>query len=123
MISPRSIPWLIFGREIRPGAASLSYVNMLAAIGQFTGATLLHEGPAIVVGVIAVSAASCLMVGWWAQSSRAMNAGLMMSVWLWTALSTLILIENPLSISGLLGIGWSALAALLWLRIEESRMV
>lgn len=117
--NPRSLPWMAWGREVRPGALALTYVTGLAAVGQFTGAPLLDAPASTVVGLIAAAAVGCLVAGWWARSVRTLHVGLLVCAWLWGMLAALILIERPASVSGWMGLGWSGLAGLLWLRDRQ----
>ncbi|MEZ5119648.1 MAG: hypothetical protein R2686_07070 [Candidatus Nanopelagicales bacterium] len=114
-----SLPWLVWGRQVRPGAFWLSIVTALLGINAVLGRLTHVQGVwSDVAGVAALLSAGALWAGFWGQSSRAMSGGLLGACWSWAFLAFSVIQATGEfgSVSCCVAACWSGLAATLWLR-------
>ncbi len=113
------LPWLIFGRKMRPFSFALSISTSVITWSIFSGNTLgkfLDAAPGQFVGVIGVIAVLLLMAGWWARSDRLMTVGLLFSAGVWTTITAITGLETSFfGVSTMLAGCWAVASAGAWL--------
>lgn len=115
---PKSLPWLVFDRQVRPGALWLMVFTTYASAAGILGRSLQPAPWPDLTGIVGLLAAGALAAGWWARSTAAMSAGLLTCCWLWATIAAAVVSATGTiwSVSAWSAGCWAGLAGLLWLR-------
>lgn len=127
MASARALPWLMFGREVRPCTLALAVYTSYSAYAALLGVpgrrgSLLTEQWATVSGTIGLAAAAALFIAWWLRSETVLGVGLLAAAWYWLFLAVLVsLVQAPWAVSAVGAFCWGGLALGLWWRDHHAR--
>lgn len=93
------LPWLLWGRRVRPVALGLTVAVGSVAFFLLTsrggpGVSLDGTVQGFFVGGVAASSALLLTVGWFADSGRVMQVGLMGTAGVFAARATFVLLDD-----------------------------
>ena len=105
-------------RAVQPYALAVSLATAVVVASMLTesGVGAVLDGLwGKAIGVVAAVATVELWVGWWAQSRRWMLQGLLTSAAVWSAIGTIILIEQSSWVSGALALCWAVASSGAWL--------
>ena len=118
-MSSTDLPWLIFGRKVRPYALAVSLSTAVIAWACLAGIAVgkLLDGLAgTIVGVAAVVTVAALWWGWLAKSEVWMHRGLLWSAGVWAAIATILAIDvGPINVNTLLAAAWVIASGGAWL--------
>lgn len=118
------LPWLIFGRKMRPYSFALSIATGVITWSIFSGNTigqLLDATPGQFAGVVGVFTVLLLVCGFWFRSDRLMTIGLLLSAGLWTTVTVITGMEiGFFSVSTMMAGCWAVASGGAWL-LEISR--
>lgn len=81
--SPADLPWAVFGRRVKPLALAASLANLSIVVGIPT--IKFDNTPALIVMSLAVVALLSFWVGWWCNTTRMVQVGLILTVGLFAA--------------------------------------
>lgn len=108
------LPWLAFGRKVRPFALAAALATLFVA-----ASILIHKqdsgnalddwtGPAILVGGLALASSLSLWVGWWMRGERLMRFGLISAAGVFGARAAFIFADTQdiLALSAWLSTAW-----------------
>ena len=121
----RTLPWLMFGRAVRPYAFAVSLATTVSvwsvstdrAVGQ-----LLDGLPGAVIAACGVLAVALLWAGFWARRDAWMRTGLLASAGYWAAIGAVIMLEPGVSlVSGWLAYCWMVASGGAWLLEKTDR--
>lgn len=119
------LPWLVFGRKMRPYSLALSLATGVVSYSILTGKTLgrlLATFPGQAVGVVGIVTVLLLVAGYWMRSDWAMTQGLLMSVGVWVAVTVVIGIDTgAFGVSTMMAACWAVASGGAWL-LEVSHM-
>lgn len=113
------LPWLIFGRKVRPYALAVMLASLFVAgsilIQREDAGSALDNWTAagLLVGSLGIIAAGTLIAGWWLRSEKAMQWGLLLSAGVFGARAGFIFTSthNWLAISAWLSTCWVVASA------------
>lgn len=109
--------WLLLGRPVRPAMLALSVVTGSLGINAILGLSSLVGVFETVVGIIALTSAAALWVGWWAKSLTAMLTGLLLATWTWATAAWAASQTPGITVQTVVSAScWCLLSAGLWLR-------
>ena len=113
-MSSTDLPWLIFGRKVRPYALWLSIATATSAWSLLThravGAAL--DGLAgVLIGLVALAAVLVLWVGYLGRRDRLMSTGLLLATGSWTAVGAFLALEAVAPVSTILAFCWAGASA------------
>ena len=113
-MSSTDLPWLVFGRKVRPYALWLSIATATSAWSLLThravGASL--DGVAgLIIGVCALAAVVVLWVGYLARLDQLMRSGLLLAVSSWFAIGVFLGLEAASPVSAILALCWAGASA------------
>ena len=118
-MSDTALPWLIFGRKVRPYALAVSLSTAVIAWACLAGIAVgkLLDGLAgTIVGVAAVVTVAALWAGWLTRSEVWMHRGLLWSAGVWAAIATILAIDvGPINVNTLLAAAWVIASGGAWL--------
>ena len=113
-MSSTDLPWLVFGRKVRPYALWLSIATATSAWSLLThravGASL--DGAAgLIIGLAAAAAVVVLWVGYLARIDQLMRSGLLLAAGSWLAIGVFLALEGASPVSAILAFCWSGASA------------
>lgn len=113
-VSSTDLPWLVFGRKVRPYALWLSMATATVAWSLLThravGAAL--DGVAgIVIGCVAATAVALLWVGYLVKRDGWMRTGLLAAAGAWFAVGVFLALEGVSPVSAILAFCWAGASA------------
>ena len=113
-MSSTDLPWLIFGRKVRPYALWLSIATATSAWSLLThravGASL--DGVAgLIIGIVATAAVVVLWVGYLAKLDQLMSSGLLLATGSWVAIGAFVAMEGASPVSAILAFCWAGASA------------
>ena len=114
----RTLPWKFLRRQVRPFSLAVSvatYVIFAAMVFEAGVGEYLDQLPGKIIGVFAAVSSLLLWVGWWGRNKRWMDQGLLIAAAVWSAVSTMILVEGSSWVSGLIAFSWTMGSAGAWL--------
>lgn len=120
------LSWHVWGRKIRPYAFAVSMASAVVAyailVRHDDAGSHLESGSGLIVGWAALAAVLLLWWGWWAQSDRAMRAGLLITAGVFAARAAIVLMEGgPGTIATLLSVAWCVASGGAWLLERSAR--
>lgn len=92
-----NLPWLLWGRRIRPFALAAMLSTAIIAVGLFQHVLIgswLDRVPGFVIGLCALAVVVLLMVGWLLRSEKAMVFGLFGATGVWAAVAVTLAAEG-----------------------------
>lgn len=112
---------MFFRRAFRPAAMALAIAALF--LGFTWSVQDRIDGPFDnVMAGCAIGVALILFAAWWYDSDRARRFGFILSVWLWSAVSSIAFMELIGWTSGLLSLAWAFLAAgSYWAEVDDER--
>ena len=118
----RTLPWLMFGRAVRPYAFAVSLATTVSVWSVSTDRAvgeLLDGLPGAVIAAYGVLAVVALWAGFWARRDAWMRLGLLMSAGYWASVGAVVLLEPGVGVvSGWLAWCWVVASGGAWL-LEE----
>jgi hypothetical protein len=119
MMTDNNLPWLIFGRKMRPFSLALSLSTGVIGYATLNGVATgvgLDGTQGRVVGVAALLCVGMLVYGWWARSDKAMNNGLLVCAGVWASAGTFLALDiGTFAVSTMMAICWAVAAGGAWL--------
>lgn len=113
------LPWLIFGRKMRPYSFALSIATGVITWSIFSGNTigkLLDAAPGQFAGFIGLATVLLLVGGFWFRSDRLMTVGLLLSAGLWSTITVITGMEiGFMAVSTMMAGCWAIASAGAWL--------
>jgi hypothetical protein len=86
----------LWGRPVKPVAAGLTLNMLIVAQSNFRGMDRGTLPPlSWILGTAAVVAVACLIIGWVSNSQHLAEVGLLLTVGVYVARATFIMLENP----------------------------
>lgn len=76
--SPADLPWAVFGRRVKPLALAASVANLSIAVG--ISEINFDSVPALIVMTLAIIGLLSFWVGWWCNTTRMVQVGLILTV-------------------------------------------
>ena len=113
-MSDTNLPWMIFGRKIRPYSLFLSIACAVSAWSLLTHSAAgksLDGTAGIIVGICALAAVLFLWLGYLLRNDILMRHGLMTSIGSWSAVGTFLALEQASPTSSLLAFCWAGASA------------
>lgn len=113
-----NLPWLIFGRQLRPYALAVSLSAALvsyAAVAGVVPGSLLSGAPGRVVSTVGWMAVGMLWAGWWARSEKLMRWGLFWTTGVWATVTALLLADVGPTLNTALAGCWVVASGGAWL--------
>lgn len=120
----RALPWTFLQRQVRPYALAVSIACAVIVVSTLTESgvgQLLDTGVGKAIGLAAGVTTALLWVGWWSQSKRFMDQGLLLATATWAAIAATVLIEGSSWPSGALGVAWCIASGGAWLLETSDR--
>ena len=118
-MSATHLPWLLWGRKVRPYALAVSIATAVIAWACLAGigvGRLLDGATGIIVGTVAVITVAALWWGWLASSERWMLRGLLWSAGVWAAVTTILATDvGIVNVNTLLSAAWVIASGGAWL--------
>jgi len=111
-------PWFAFGRRIRWLALAVMMATATLAwslSSRLAVGDLLDAAPGRVMALAAMLAVGLLAVGWWVQSTKALNHGLLLAAAVWAGVSTVLWVDIGPQPSTRLACCWVVAAGGSWL--------
>ena len=90
------LPWMLFGRKMKPLSAALTVANIALVLGLITNSPSVHLNVPLeeIVAFLAGAAATTLIYAWGRSDQRMAAYGLLLSSGLWTMRSAFILLTT-----------------------------
>lgn len=118
-MTDNNLPWLIFGRKLRPFSFALSLATAVIGYGTLKGVAAgvgLDGNAGKTVGVAALIAVLMLVYGWWARSDKAMIRGLLLSTGVWASTTAFLALDIGITaLSTMSAACWCVAAGGAWL--------
>ena len=113
------LPWMIFGRKMRPFSLALSLSTAVLGYATLRGVATgvgLDGTAGRIVGIAALVAVLLLIYGWWSRSDKAMVNGLLISAGVWASSTAFLALDIGVSaVSTMSAACWCVAAAGAWL--------
>lgn len=113
------LPWLIFGRRMRPYSFALSISTSVITWSIFAGSTigqLLDATLGQFAGIVGIVTVLLLIGGFWFRSDRLMTIGLLLSAGLWTTITMITGMEiGFFAVSTMMAGCWAVASGGAWL--------
>ena len=114
-----NLPWMIFGRRMRPFSLALSLSILLITYATLAGVTVGQQLDGIsgkIVGGVGVLTVLLLVAGFWFKNDRAMVNGLLLSTGVWMSVTTVLALDIGFVAVSTLSAGcWAVAAGGSWL--------
>lgn len=113
-MSSTDLPWLVFGRKVRPYALWLSIATATSAWSLLTHRAVgesLDGLAGVVIGICALAAVIVLWVGYLARLDQLMRSGLLLAAGSWFAIGVFLGLEAVSPVSTILALCWAGASA------------
>ena len=114
-----NLPWMIFGRRMRPFSLALSLSTLLITYATLAGVTVGQQLDGIsgkILGGVGVLTVLLLVAGFWFKNDRAMVNGLLLSTGVWMSVTAVLALDIGFVAVSTLSAGcWAVAAGGSWL--------
>lgn len=88
-LAPTDLPWSAFGRRVKPLAFAASLANASIALGLINPGNYFVQIPHTLVMIAALAAVLAFWFGWWFNTVRLVQSGLILTVGVFAARAAL----------------------------------